>query len=62
MVLLRDRYEFADKRDREEALDYLEKAVILGGQDVVSAASVQDHFAFLREDAEFKRILQMKQE
>ena len=46
----------------EEALDYLEKAVILGGQDVVSAASVQDHFAFLREDAEFKRILQMKQE
>ena len=53
---------FADKRDREEALDYLEKAVILGGQDVVSAASVQDHFAFLREDAEFKRILQLKQE
>ena len=53
---------FADKRDREEALDYLEKAVILGGQDVVSAASVQDHFAYLREDAEFKRILQLKQE
>ena len=53
---------FADKKDRKQALDYLEKAVLLGGQDVVSAASVQDHFAFLREDAEFKRILQMKQE
>ena len=38
------------------------KRFILGGQDVVSAASVQDHFAFLREDAEFKRILQLKQE
>ena len=53
---------FADKKDRKQALDYLEKAVLLGGQDVVSAASVQDHFAFLREDAEFKRILQLKQE
>ena len=53
---------FADKKDRNPALDYLEKAVILGGQDVVSAASVQDHFAFIREDAEFKRILQLKQE
>lgn len=53
---------FADKRDREEALDYLEKAVILGGQDVVSAASVQDHFAFIRDDPEFKRILQLKQQ
>ena len=53
---------FADKKDRKQALDYLEKAVILGGQDVVSAASVQDHFAFLREDAEFKRIIQLTQE
>ena len=53
---------FADKKDRKQALDYLEKAVLLGGQDVVFAASVQDHFAFLREDAEFKRILQLKQE
>lgn len=53
---------FADKKDREQAMAYLEKAVILGGQDVVSAASVQDHFVFIRDDPEFKRILQLKQQ
>lgn len=51
---------YADKKDKAQALAYLEKAILLGGQDVALAASSQEHFAFLREDREFKKILQVK--
>ncbi len=51
---------YADKKDREQALAYLEKAVLTGGNDVISAASTQDHFSWLRDDPDFQRILQIK--
>lgn len=45
---------YADKRDKEHALQYLKKAIDLSPADVKQTAKTQDHFAWLRTDPDFK--------
>lgn len=51
---------WADKKNKEQALLYLEKAVALGGESVKDAAEKQDHFLWLRNDPDFQKILHKK--
>ena len=51
---------WADKKNKEQALLYLEKAVVLGGEPVKDAAEKQDHFLWLRNDPDFQKILNKK--
>ena len=51
---------WADKKNKEQALLYLEKAVALGGKPVKDAAGKQDHFLWLRNDPDFQKILHKK--
>lgn len=48
---------YADMRNREKALAYLKEAIKSGGDAVKDAAREQDHFAWLREDDAFKRLV-----
>lgn len=47
---------YADKRDKAHALEYLQKAMALDPDHVRPEAVSQDHFTWLREDPEFQRI------
>lgn len=48
---------YADLGNREEALSYLSRAIGAGGEAVKDAASVQDHFRWLRGDEEFEHLI-----
>lgn len=48
---------YSDKRDKKNTLKYLKSAIHYGGADVISAASTQEHFDWLRNDADFLHLL-----
>ncbi len=48
---------YADKKDKAKALTYLSKALALDWEAVRGEALTQDHFAWMREDPEFKRLV-----
>ena len=48
---------YSDKRDKENTLKYLKSAIHYGGADVISAASSQEHFDWLRNDVDFLHLL-----
>ena len=49
---------YADKRDKAKALDYLKKAMALDPDHVRGEAKTQDHFAWMRNDKDFQTIVQ----
>ncbi len=49
---------YADMRNKKEALAYLGKAMALDAEHVRPEAMSQDHFAWLRGDPDFQRIIQ----
>ena len=48
---------YADKRDKANALSYLEKAMALDPEHVRPEALRQDHFEWLRGDADFQKVV-----
>lgn len=48
---------YADKRDKANALSYLEKAMELDPEHVRPEALSQDHFEWLRGDADFQKVV-----
>ena len=48
---------YADKRDKANALSYLEKAMALDPEHVCPEALSQDHFEWLRGDADFQKVV-----
>lgn len=48
---------YADKRDKANALSYLEKAMALDPEHVFPEALSQDHFEWLRGDADFQKVV-----
>lgn len=48
---------YADKRDKANALSYLEKAMALDPEHVRPEALSQDHFEWLRGDADFQKVV-----
>ncbi len=48
---------YADKKDKAKALSYLQKAMALDPEHVRPEAMRQDHFAWLREDKDFLKIV-----
>ena len=48
---------YADKREKAHALEYLQKAMALDPDHVRPEAVSQDHFTWLRQDPEFKKIV-----
>lgn len=48
---------YADKRDKANALSYLEKAMELDPEHVRPEALRQDHFEWLRGDADFQKVV-----
>lgn len=51
---------YADMRDRDQALTYLKKAVAIDGAAVRPAAASQDHFQWLHADPEFQEIVKQE--
>lgn len=51
---------YADKRDKAQALSYLSRAAALDPNAVIPEAASQDHFAWLRGDPDFEALLQQK--
>ncbi len=51
---------WADMGNKDRSLLYLEKAVVLGGADVIAAAERQNHFSRFRDDTDFQKILDKK--
>ena len=49
---------YADKKDKAKALAYLSKALALDREAVRGEALTQDHFAWMREDPEFRRLVE----
>ncbi len=49
---------YADKRDKAKALSYLSKAMALDRESVRAEAMTQDHFAWMREDPDFKKMVE----
>lgn len=49
---------YADKKDKKNALIYLQKAIALDPSAVKPVAQVQDHFAWLHHDQEFLSLVQ----
>lgn len=48
---------YADKKDKANALSYLRQAMALDPQHVRPEAMQQDHFAWLRKDPDFLEIV-----
>ncbi len=48
---------YADKKDKEKSLAYLTKALALDGEHVRAEALTQDHFAWMRGDPEFQKVV-----
>lgn len=48
---------YADKRDKAKALEYLKKAVDLDPQNVKPQAAAQDHFQWLHGDPDFQNLV-----
>ena len=48
---------YADKRDKAKALEYLKKAVDLDPKNVKPQAAAQDHFQWLHGDADFQKLV-----
>lgn len=48
---------YADKRDKAHALEYLQKAMALDPDHVRPEAVSQDHFTWLRQDPDFQRVV-----
>lgn len=49
---------YADKKDKAKALTYLSKAMALDREAVRGEALTQDHFAWMREDPDFKKLVE----
>lgn len=48
---------YSELRNKDEALNYLKKAVSLGGQEVKQTAATQDHFFWLHGDPDFEAVI-----
>lgn len=48
---------YADKKEKEKSLAYLTKALALDGEHVRAEALTQDHFAWMRGDPEFQKVV-----
>lgn len=48
---------YADKRDKPNALKYLQKAIELDPKTVKPQAAAQDHFQWLHGDSDFKSLV-----
>lgn len=49
---------YADKKDKAKALTYLSKAMALDREAVRGEALTQDHFAWMRADPDFKKLVE----
>ena len=50
--------DYADKKDKNRALEYLKKAIELDSAQVKPQARIQDHFSWLHDDPDFLKLVQ----